>query len=123
MPIGQDYSVSVQSSSAVLMQNKTSYTPIEAHNTHKNFDALQSVQQGKSKWFVLNKTFQSVQLRMVVAVPEKSITKSIDDLMLYSASVIVGLMCIVLILGWLLSYKIKRLIKNIKIDTTDMAEQ
>ena len=118
LPLGEDYSVSVQSSSSVLVQNNSSFQPIEAYNVLDRISTLQSIQQKNTSWRVLTSAFQSVQLWMIVAVPEKIIIKPVEDLMLYSSSLIVGISFLLLILGWILSHQISqpiaRLVKDVQ---------
>jgi hypothetical protein len=59
---------------------------------------------------------------MVVAVPEEIFTKPVEVFLLYSASLIVGLMLIMAILGWLLSHQMKRFIEKMKTSTGTAGE-
>jgi hypothetical protein len=51
---------------------------------------------------------------MVVAIPEEIFTKPVEDLLLYSAALIIGPMLLMTILGWLLSHQMKRFIEKMK---------
>jgi len=79
----------------------------------------QIVHEGTRSWRIFTNAFQSAQLWMVVAVPERIFTKPVEDFLLYSILLIVGPMLILTILGWLLSFQIKRFLKKIK--TSDSA--
>jgi len=107
IPVRQNYSVSVQSPSAVLMQNQSYFNPAGAMKDPS--DTLKSMIQGKLKWRVAIKEFQSIRLSMVVAVPEQVITESVEELMIYSASLIIVLMSIVFITCVFLFFRTKRL--------------
>jgi hypothetical protein len=113
-PFEKDYYVSIHSSSGVIIQN---VSPFKLDGLRASMDTLNTVQivhQGIRSWRIFTSAFQSVQLWMVVAVREEIFTKPVKDFLLYSASLVVGLILLTAILGWLLSHQIKRFIKKIK---------
>jgi hypothetical protein len=118
LPFSEGYSASVQSASSVLLQNTSSFKASEVHGMQEGMMPLQSVQQNESHWGVLTSAFQTVQLWMTIAVPEKMMLKPVVDLLLYSTISIIGLAFIMCIVGWILCFQIKRpialLIKDVQ---------
>ena len=108
LPLDDGYFSSIQSASSVLMQNTSSFKPIEVPREQDSAAAVQSVRQNNSQWHVLSRAFQSVQLWIMIAVPDTLILKPLEDVLFYSSISIVGLACIMLFIGWMLSYQIKR---------------
>ena len=84
LPLGEKFSVSIHSASATILQNQSSFKQDEIHSSEEQISLLQSVQQGEQTWRVLTSAFQTSQLWMIVAVPEKTILKPVNDLLLYS---------------------------------------
>jgi len=119
LPLGEGYFSSIQSASSVLTQNISSFKPIEVPREQDSATTVQSVRQNNSQWHVLSTAFQSVQLWMMIAVPDTLILKPLEDVLFYSSISIVGLACIMLFIGWMLSYQIKRpivrLVKDVRL--------
>jgi hypothetical protein len=113
MPLGQDFSLSIQSASSVLFHNTSSYTLADSQGVSDKTTMMQNVRQGNTSWHVLTNAFQSVPLWMVVAVPGKTVIKPLEDFMLEITWLIIGSMFILFILGWLLSRQLRRLPKTI----------
>jgi signal transduction histidine kinase len=108
LPIGENYSASIRSSSAVLIQNQSSFKTVNIHGTEEQISAIQNVRQNESNWRVLISALKTAQLWLIIAVPEEMILKPVEDLMLFFSSLILGLAFIMLILGWLLTRQINR---------------
>jgi HAMP domain-containing protein len=108
LPLSEGYSASIQSASSVLLQNTSSFKTTEVHSIQDNTDALQSMRQNKSNWIVLTSAFQTVQLWMIIAVPEKTMLKPVGNLLLYSTIFIIGLAFMMFVFGWILTLQIKR---------------
>ena len=108
LPLSKEYSASIQSTSSVLLQNTSSFKAIEMHGMKESVNSFQSVRQNGTDWNVLTRAFQTIQLWMTIAVPEKTILKPVEDLMLYSTISIIGLAFMILIFGWILSFQINR---------------
>jgi hypothetical protein len=122
LPFDKDYSVSIHSSSGVITQNVSSLKLDGLRASMDTLSTIQIVHQGTRSWRILTSAFQSAQLWMVVAIPEEIFTKPVEDFLLYSAALIVGLMLLMAILGWLLSYQIKRFIEKMKTITSTAGE-
>jgi hypothetical protein len=118
LPFDKDYSVSIHSLSGVIIQNSSSFKLDEVYTSMDTLSTIQIVHQGTRSWRIFTSAFQSAQLWMVVAVPEEIFTKPVEDFLLYSASLIVGLIFLTAIFGWLLSHQIKRFIKKMKSSTS-----
>jgi HAMP domain-containing protein len=116
LPLGEGYSASIQSASSVLLQNASSFNAIEMHSMQKSGNTALSVHQNDTTWRVLTNEFKTVQLWMVIAVPEKTILKPVKDLMLYLTLFIIGLAFMMFLLGWMLSLQIKRPIASLTND-------
>jgi hypothetical protein len=120
LPFDKDYSVSIHSSSGVITlaarsgQNASSFKLDGIYGTMDKMGVLQIVHEGTRSWRVLTSAFQSAQLWMVVAIPEEIFIRPVEDFLLYSAALIVGLMLLMAILGWLLSHQMKRFIEKMK---------
>lgn len=113
LPLGVGYSASIQSATSVLLQNTSSFKTTEVHGIQESANALQSIRQDKSNWNVLTSAFQTVQLWMIIAVPEKTILKPVEDLLLYYTISIISLALMMLIFGWILCFQIKRPIAHL----------
>ncbi len=122
MPLGQDYSMSIHSPSAVVIHNTSSFKMFRTPDAIEKMSTYQSIREGTITWRILRGAFQSCQLWMIIAVPEETIIESAGALMLYSISFIVGLLAIVLILCWLLSRRISRFIDKMNADTIELHE-
>ena len=122
LPFDKDYSVSIQSSLGVITQNASSLKLDRVHTSMDTLSKVQIVHEGTRSWRVLTRAFQSAQLWMVVTIPQKIFTKPVEDFLLYSTALIVGLMLLMAILGWLLSHQMKRFIEKIKTTTGTIGE-
>jgi hypothetical protein len=122
LPFDKDYSVSIHSLSDVITQNGSSFKLDGLRTSMDTLSTVQIVHEGTRSWRVLTSAFQSAQLWMVVAIPEEIFTKPVEDFLLYSVSLIVGLMLIMAILGWLLSHQMKRFIEKMKTFTGTAGE-
>ena len=116
MPLGEGFSASIQSTSLVLLQNTSPFKVSEIPDIQDSVTALQSVRQNGSNWRVLANAFQTVQMWMIIAVPEKTMLKPAEDLLLYSTLFILALAVIMLIFGWILSFQINRPIRRLEKD-------
>jgi len=59
LPLGEKFSVSIHSASAAILQNHSSFKPVEVYSTEEQMSLLQSVQQGEQTWRVLSSAFQT----------------------------------------------------------------
>jgi signal transduction histidine kinase len=82
---------------------------------------MQNVRQGEQTWRVLSSSFQTVQLWMIVAIPETAILKPVNDLLLYTTSLVIILAVIILFVGWVLSRQISRPIAQLVKDVQQMS--
>ena len=122
LPFDKDYPVSIHSLSGAIMQNALSIKFDGAGTSMYTSSTVQIVHEGTRSWRVLTNAFQSAQLWMVVAIPEEIFTKPVEDLLLYSAALIIGPMLLMAILGWLLSHQMKRFIEKMKTSTDTAGE-
>jgi hypothetical protein len=122
IPFDKDYSVSIHGSTDVITQNTSSFKLDGVRTFMDTLSTVQIIHEGSRSWRVLTSAFQSAQLWMVVAVPEEIFTQPVKDFLFYSASLIVGLMLLMAILGWLLSHQMKRFIEKIKTFTGTAGE-
>jgi hypothetical protein len=115
LPFSKDHDVGIYSSSGPIIQNSTVFKLDRSYGTVEKLTPVQRIQEGTISWRVLTSAFQSAQLWMVVAVPEKILLQPVKDFFLYSVFLIVGLMLLMSILGWWLSRHIKQFIEKVKI--------
>lgn len=108
LPFSEGYSANIQSASSLLLQNTSSFKAMGVLSMQESAMTPQSVHQNESHWSVLTSAFQTVQLWMTIAVPEKTILKPVEDLLLYSTISIIGLAFIMCLVGWILCFQIKR---------------
>jgi signal transduction histidine kinase len=108
LPLGEDFSVRIQSTTSVLFENQSSFRRIESPISEEHFSRMSTLHQEKITWQVLTSAFRTAQFWMIVAIPESTILKSVRDLLMFSTSLILSLICILLILGWLLAHQIGR---------------
>jgi hypothetical protein len=123
LPLGQNYSMSIHSSSSMIVRNGSSFAIAEEPHVIDKVKSLPIVQDGATSWRVLTGAFQSVQLWMMVAFPEKTITKPVEDLMFSFTWLIVGPMLIVSIFGWAASRQMSRLIHKMKTEMVHNSNQ
>ena len=121
LPLGEKFSVSIHSVSAAIIQNQSSFRPVEKQSSGEQMSLMQSVRQGEQTWRVLSSAFHTAQLWMIVAIPEKTILKPVNDLLLYSTSLIVSLALIILLVGWVLSRQISRPIARLVKDVQQLS--
>jgi len=121
LPLGENFSASVHSASTVILHNHTSFHPIETHISAERMSFMQSVRQGEQTWRVLSSSFQTVQLWMIVAIPETAILKPVNDLLLYTTSLVISLAVIILFVGWVLSRQISRPIAHLVKDVQQLS--
>jgi signal transduction histidine kinase/HAMP domain-containing protein len=121
LPLGEKYSVSIQSVSAVIMRNESSFKPIEIRSSEEPMSMLQSVQQGEQSWRILTSAFETAQLWMIIAVPEKTILQPVKDLLLYSTSLVLSLALMILVVSWVLSRQISRPIARLVKDVQQLS--
>ena len=108
LPLGENYLISIQSKSAVILRNISPFQPIVVQRSEERMSTPQSMYQGEETWRVLTSAFQTAQLWIIVAVPEKTILRPVKDLLFYSTSLIIGLAFLMLVVGWVLSFQISR---------------
>jgi hypothetical protein len=110
----KDQSVSIYGTSGIILQNSSSFKLDRPYGAMEMSNSVQSIQGGTNSWRVLSSAFQSLQLWMSIAVPEKTLLKPVEDFLLYSASLILGLMFIMAIFGWWVSHQMKKFIETMK---------
>jgi signal transduction histidine kinase/HAMP domain-containing protein len=121
LPLGEKFSVSIHSATAPIVYNQSPFNPGEMHISGEHISLLQSRKQGDQTWRVLSSEFQTAQLWMIVAIPEKVILKPVNDLLLYSTSFVTGWAVIILIIGWFLSRQISRPIARLVKDVQQLS--
>jgi hypothetical protein len=114
LPFDKDYSISIHNSAGVIEHNTSSFHVDGIQSTADKLGEMQSVQEGTHMWRLFPNAFQSAQFWMVVAVPEELFSKPVEEFLLYSASLITGLMFLMSLLGWFLSYRLKHFIEHMK---------
>ena len=75
--------------------------------------AQQRVRQNDSHWRVVTSAFHTVQLWMIIAVPEQPVLKPVEEFFLYATLCILGLAILMFSCGWLLSFQIRRPINRL----------
>jgi hypothetical protein len=114
LPFDSNCSVSIYNSSGIIAQNASSFKLDKTFGMVERFNTVGSIQEGTNSWRVLTSTFQSAHLWMVIAIPEKTLLKPVEDFLLYSSTFIIGLMFIISILGWWVSRQMKIFIEKMK---------
>jgi hypothetical protein len=122
IPFDKGYSVSIHSSTGIITQTASSFKLDGVHTFMDTLRTVQIVHEGTHSWRVLTSALQSAQLWMVVTIPEEIFSKPVADFLLYSATLIVGPMLLLAILGWLLSHQMKRFIEKMKTITGTIGE-
>ena len=108
LPLQEGYFSSIQSASSVLMQNISSFKPIEVPGEQDSAAAVRSVHQSHTHWNILSRAFQSVQLWIIIAVPDTVILRPLEDVLFSAIFSIFGLAVLMCIVGWMISHQIKR---------------
>jgi hypothetical protein len=99
------------------MQNTSSFKAIESHAMQESAIAVQSVRQNESNWKVISGAFHTLQLWIIIAVPEKTILEPLEDVLLSSTIFIIGLAFVLLFFSWMISFlQIKRPIARLVMD-------
>lgn len=122
LPLDQDYSVSIQSTASVIIHNTSSFNPNGTSSLTEGGNTIRRIQEEATTWHLLTSALHSVQLWMIIAVPEKTITKPVEHLMLYSTSLVIGILLLLLVLGWLLSCQIRQPKNKITTEKNDESE-
>lgn len=123
VPLGLDYSVSVQSNASVLVHNTSSFNLNGTSSLTEGGDAIRRIREEATTWHLLTSALHSVQLWIIIAVPEKTITRPVENLMLYSTSLVIGILLLLLVLGWLLSYQTRQPKNTVTTDTNKASAQ
>jgi HAMP domain-containing protein len=108
LPLSEGYSASIQSASSIVLKNTSPFHSKEMLGTEDQTISRQRVRQNESHWCILTRAFQTVQLWMIIAVPEKPILKPVEDLLLYATLCIIGLSMLMFFFGWLIAFQIRR---------------
>ncbi|MGD0037957.1 MAG: HAMP domain-containing sensor histidine kinase [Bacteroidota bacterium] len=108
LPLGENFLVSIQSKSTVILRNISPFQPIVVHSSEERMSTPQSMYQGEETWRVLTSAFQTAQLWIIIAIPEKTILRPVKDLLFYSTSLVICIAFLMLVVGWILSFQINR---------------
>ncbi len=109
LPLGRDHSAGIVTPTAVLVHDTAAlFNFDEMLGALDRTTEAQNIREEEASWQVLTSSFSSARLWLVIALPEKTITGPVKELMLYSTSLVTGLTIILLILGWLLAHQARR---------------
>jgi len=108
LPIGSTYFLSVYAKHHVVYQNRSDVRIIDTSFTYEQTNNLRVIRFADEDWQTLTSTFQNAQMDVVVAIPEATIVEPVHQLLVFSSTLIIAIMSVLIILGWLLSRQISR---------------
>lgn len=76
--------------------------------TIANVNLLRTVKIGGENFLVLSSEFRSIPYSSTILLPEELFLRPVRTLFYYSAVLILGLMAVVVVLGWIVSYQISK---------------
>lgn len=114
IPLDNDYRVSIYNSSSLVTPDIPSIKLGKTFAVYERSGAIQNTLKEAIAWRAFSIPFQSEQLWMVVAVPEKALLRPVENFLWYSGGVVLGLLFLMILLGWWLSYQMKRFVRNMK---------
>lgn len=118
LPLGSSYFLSVYAKHHVVYENRSDMRIIDTSFAYKQTNNLHVIHFADENWQTVTSTFQNAQMDVVVAVPEATIVEPVRQLLVFSSTLIIAIMCALLILGWVLSRQISRpismLIKDVE---------
>ncbi len=122
LPFGSTYFLSVFAGDYVVYQNRNDLRIIDTSFTYRRTNNLRLVRVAGEDWQSATSTFQNANMNVVVAVPEKAIVAPVDQLLIYSSTLIVTIMTILLVLGWFMAHQITKPIEMLVKDVERMEE-
>jgi hypothetical protein len=114
LPFDKNYALYIYSPAGIILQNTSSLRLDETYNLADTLIAVQCIQKETASWYVLTHTFHSANFWMGVVVPEKILAQPVEVFLIYSITLIVGLMFLMAILGWVLQRQMKLFIEKMR---------
>ncbi|HVN48989.1 MAG TPA: ATP-binding protein [Bacteroidota bacterium] len=113
MPLGGEYAVNILTSTRTLFQNQNTFDPRSVAVSTEQINRLQTFRQGTNDWHVVSAAFRTLDLRMVVAIPEHVVLAPVHELFLYTTWFVLGCLVLMLLPVWLLAYQINKPVKKL----------
>jgi signal transduction histidine kinase len=122
LPFGSTYFLGVFAEDYVVYKNRSDLKIIDTSFTYRRTNNLRLVRLADEDWQTATSTFQNADMNVVVAVPEEAIVAPVNQLLIYSSTLIITIMTILLILGWLMSDQISKPIEMLVKDVERMED-
>jgi hypothetical protein len=123
LPFDKNHAVYIYSPTGIVLHNASSLSLDETYKLADTLHAVQYIQGETDSWHVLTYTFHSAYFWMAVVVPEKVLAQPVENFLLFSITLIVGLMLVMVILGWVLQRQTKKFIEKMKTFLLTAGEQ
>jgi signal transduction histidine kinase len=122
LPFGSTYFLGVFAGNHVVYENRHDLQIIDTSFTYRRTNNLRLVRLAEENWQTATSTFQNANMNVVAAVPEKAIVAPVDQLLIYSSTLIIAIMAVLLVLGWFMSDQISKPIEILVKDVERMGD-
>lgn len=122
LPFGSTYFLGVYAGDYVVYKNRHDLQIVDTSSNYRRTNNLRLVRLAGEDWQTATSTFQNANMNVVVAVPEKAIVAPVDQLLIYSSTLIIAIMTILLVLGWFMSDQISKPIEMLVKDVERMED-
>ncbi len=122
LPLGATYFLSVYAKDHVVYENRSDLRIMDTSFAYEQTNSLRVIHFANENWQTVTGTFQNAQMDVVVAVPEATIVEPVRQLLVFSSTLIIAIMCALLVLGWVLSRQISRPISMLVKDVERLEE-
>ncbi|HUI28692.1 MAG TPA: HAMP domain-containing sensor histidine kinase [Candidatus Acidoferrales bacterium] len=122
LPFGSTYFLGIFAGNRVVYKNRYDLRIIDTSFTYRRTYNLRLVRLREENWQTATSTFQNANMNVVVAVPEKTIIAPVNQLLIYSSTLIIAIMTALLVLGWFMSHQISKPIEMLVKDVERMED-
>jgi signal transduction histidine kinase len=117
LPIGGTFAVQIAGERGFIYRNSEIVFPVQP-DLRTHLSTIRDITAAGTDWKVLTSHFSSAPMYLLIGIPNEIILKPVQDLLLYSASIILGLTVLVMILGWgfarQLTLPVTRLVQDVE---------
>jgi len=122
LPFGSTYFLGIFAGNYVVYGNRSDIPVIDTSFVYRRTNNLRLVRLANEDWQTATSTFQNARMNVVAAVPEKAIVAPVRQLLIYSSTLIIAIMVVLLILGWFLSNQITKPVEMLVKDVEWMGD-
>jgi hypothetical protein len=111
-----EYSVNILTSARIIFQNQKTVDPLKVLDPLSQVSRITTLREGSSTWNVVSTAFHTLDLWMIVGIPERVVLAPVHEFLIFTTWCIVGCLLLLLILGWLLVHQIDKLLMRLTED-------